>query len=105
MYVKKAARPRTVRLPDGRVMTLADLPTRDTRWVASRKAAVVEAVDHGLLDRDEAIRRYDLSEEEFEAWTRAAHRHGRDGLKVTALQRFRQPQGDGQNSVSSVTGY
>lgn len=103
MYVRKNTGPRTVRLPDGRLLTLADLPPARTRWVASRKALVVEAVAHGLLARDEALRRYALSEEEFDGWSRAAARHGREALKITAIQRFRQPKGDRQETPSPVT--
>ncbi len=45
MYLKKIDGPRAVNLPDGSVMTRADLPPVETRrWVASRKAAVVKAV-------------------------------------------------------------
>lgn len=41
MFVKKTDRPRTVTLPDGSILTIADLPPTDTRWVASRKNIVV----------------------------------------------------------------
>jgi hypothetical protein len=55
------------RLPDGTVMTRADLPDPGVqRWVASRKAAVVKAVRHGLMSRAEALERYALSAEELE---------------------------------------
>ncbi len=91
MFLKKTSGLRTVMLPDGSVLTLADLPEPQARWVASRKATVVDAVHYGLLTRDEAIRRYGLTEEEFDAWSSAFRRHGRDALKVTQLQRFRQP--------------
>ena len=57
MFVRKSARPRTVMLEDGSVLTLADLPSGAERWVARRKAIVVEAIGHGLLTRDEAIER------------------------------------------------
>ena len=90
MYVKKLAGPRTVRLPDGRIMTRADLPPPDTlRWVASRKAAVVRAVHHGLLSSDEAVATYGLSKEELDAWTAAVCQHGERALKATAVQEFR----------------
>lgn len=56
--------------------------------MASRKAAVVDAVHYGLLSREEAIRRYGLTAEEFDAWTEAFRRHGRNALKVTQLQNF-----------------
>ena len=91
MFLKKTDAPRTVILPDGRVLTLADLPPEDTRWVASRKETVVNAVLHGLIRREEALRRYGLSQEEFDGWTKAVKKHGRAALKVTAIQRFRQP--------------
>lgn len=91
MYLKKIDGPRAVTLPDGSVLSRADLPpTSIRRWVASRKAVVVRAVEHGLIARDEVLDRYDLSEEEFESWCRAVHKHGVQALKVTALQKFRQ---------------
>ncbi|MFC3166478.1 MULTISPECIES: DUF1153 domain-containing protein [Paracoccus] len=91
MFLKKTDAPRTVVLPDGRVLTVADLPPEDTRWVASRKETVVNAVLYDLIRKDEALRRYGLSEEEFDSWVKAVQKHGRAALKVTALQRFRQP--------------
>ena len=91
MFLKRVNGPRSVTLPDGSVMTRADLPPAETRrWVASRKAAVVRAVTHGLLARDEALHRYALSAEELEEWHRAVEAHGEAGLKVTALQRLKQ---------------
>ncbi|MGY6634170.1 MAG: CtrA inhibitor SciP [Alkalilacustris sp.] len=91
MFLKKVNGPRAVTLPDGTVMTRADLPPASTRrWVASRKAAVVRAVAHGLISREDAQQRYALSSEEFEEWCRAIAVHGEAGLKVTALQRLRQ---------------
>lgn len=90
MYLKRVNGPRSVTLPDGTVMTRADLPARDTRrWVASRKAAVVRAVEHGLITREEAQRRYALSAEEYDEWVRAVRAHGEAGLKVTAIQRLK----------------
>ncbi len=92
MYLKKIDGPRAVTLPDGRILTRADLPPPDTRrWVASRKARVVLAVASGLLPLKEALERYALSEEEFALWRDAVARHGESGLKVTAIQRYRQP--------------
>lgn len=91
MFLKKIDGPRAVTLPDGSVLSRADLPPAATRrWVASRKAIVVNAVAHGLMARDEAIDRYGLSEEEFDSWLRAIATHGIEALKVTALQKYRQ---------------
>jgi hypothetical protein len=92
MYLKKTGGPRAVTLPDGSVMTRADLPAPDTRrWVASRKAAVVRAVLAGLVSRAEAQERWALSEEELDGWITAHLAHGERALKVTKLQRYRQP--------------
>ncbi|QOL80268.1 CtrA inhibitor SciP [Pseudooceanicola spongiae] len=92
MYLKKVQGPRAITLPDGRVMTRADLPPPETRrWVASRKAAVVRGVVHGLITQDEALERYEISAEEFLEWVSAVANHGEEALKTTALQKFRQP--------------
>ena len=91
MYLKKVDGPRQVRLPDGSVLSRADLPPASTlRWVASRKAVVVKAVIYGLLPESEALQRYALSAEEFALWREAVERHGENALKVTAIQRYRQ---------------
>ena len=91
MYLKKLEGPRSVTLPDGTVMTRADLPPATTRrWVASRKATVVRGVLYGLIPKDEALMTYALSEEEFASWLRAVAMHGEDALKTTALQKYRQ---------------
>lgn len=91
MYLKKIDGPRAVTLPDGTVMTRADLPDPKTRrWVASRKAAVVRAVAGGLVTQSEVIRTYGLSEEEFRSWRFAVDAHGEVALKSTLLQRYIQ---------------
>lgn len=82
-------------LPNGSVLTRADLPPQSTtRWVASRKAAVVMAVSSGLIKRDEALQMYSLTEEEYSEWERAVAQHGVGALRTTALQRYRQPKGE-----------
>lgn len=92
MYLKKIDGPRSVTLPDGSVLTRADLPPSQTRrWVASRKAKVVIAVASGLLKRDEALGIYELSDEEFSEWEHAIKSFGIDALKATNVQRYRQP--------------
>ena len=91
MYLKKVDGPRQIALPDGSVLSRADLPPPDTcRWVASRKAVVVKAVVHGLITQTEALERYALSEEEFALWRRAVETHGERALKVTTIQKYRQ---------------
>ena len=92
MFLRKVDGPRAVTLPDGTVMTRADLPSSDTRrWVASRKAAVVQAVEAGLISRGTALDMYGLSEEEFTEWTQAVADHGVGALRTTWLQKYRQP--------------
>jgi hypothetical protein len=67
-----------------------DLPPADTkRWVARRKAVVVNAVRSGAISLEEVCRRYELSVEEFLAWKRAIEAHGVAGLRVTRLQIYR----------------
>lgn len=92
MFLRKVDGPRSVTLPDGTIMTRADLPPGDTRrWVASRKAAVVRAVGAGLISRATALTTYGLSEEEFSEWETAVNLHGEAALKATKLQQYRQP--------------
>ena len=77
--------------PDGRLLTLDDLPPPGTtRWVIRRKAEVVAAVRGGLLTLEEACGRYSLSIEEFLAWQRAIERHGLAGLRTTRIQQYRE---------------
>ncbi|MGV8986683.1 MAG: DUF1153 domain-containing protein [Cypionkella sp.] len=91
MYLKKVDGPRQVTLPDGSILSRADLPPADTRrWVASRKALVVKAVLYGLIGQAEALERYALSEEEFLLWRDAVEKHGEKALRVTTIQKYRQ---------------
>jgi Protein of unknown function (DUF1153) len=69
-----------------------ELPPANTkRWVVRRKAAVVAAVEGGKITLEEALRRYQLTEEEFRAWQRAYDAHGLPGLRATRLQQYRPP--------------
>lgn len=80
----------TVIGPDGRTLTLEDLPKQDTtRWVTRRKAEVVAAVQGGLLSLEEACERYRLSVEEFLSWQHAIARYGLNGLRATHVQDHR----------------
>jgi hypothetical protein len=92
MYIRRGKGPVAVVLPDGSRLTRSDLPPADTdRWVARRKAVVVAAVDHGLIEVTEACEMYRLSEEELDTWRHAVARHGASALRITSLQRYRQP--------------
>ena len=90
MYLRKIDGPRTVTLPDGSILSRADMPPAATqRWVASRKAAVVKGVAYGLMPLKEALETYGLSEDEFNEWRNAIEKHGESALKTTALKKFR----------------
>jgi hypothetical protein len=76
--------------PDGRKLTLDDLPEAGIkRWVTRRKAEVVAAVRGGLLSVEDACGRYELSKEEYAGWERLFERHGVKGLRTTRLQNYR----------------
>ena len=91
MYLHKVEGPRSVTLPDGTILTRADLPSADTRrWVASRKVLVVRGVLYGLISLSDAKKRYGISDEEFNTWVSAVAEHGIDALKVTTLKKYRQ---------------
>jgi len=67
-----------------------DLPPPDTkRWVARRKAMIVNAVHGGAMSPEEVCRCYELSVEEFVTWERAIETHGVAGLLVTLTQSYR----------------
>ena len=73
--------------PDGRRLTLADLPVSYTgRWVIRRKAEVVAAVRGGLLSLEEACSRYGLNSDEFLSWQHCMDRFGLAGLRTTRIQ-------------------
>jgi hypothetical protein len=59
--------------------------------VASRKAAVIKALQGGLISRDEALSRWSLSDEELGEWENALINFGESALKVTRTQQYRQP--------------
>ena len=67
-------------------------PPNTTRWVIRRKAAVVTAVRSGRITMEEALRRYQLTEEEFLSWQRAFETHGLAGLRTTRVQQYRVPR-------------
>jgi hypothetical protein len=92
MYIRREKGPVYVVLPDGTKLTRSDLPEPDTqRWVARRKATVVAAVEHGLIDQTEACSMYRISDEELDLWRSTLREHGAAALRVTAIQRYRQP--------------
>lgn len=69
---------------------LDSLPPVDTnRWVARRKAAVLDAIVAGVLSRADACARYRISEAELRLWEHAVACAGTPGLRVTRVQIYR----------------
>jgi hypothetical protein len=76
--------------PDGRPLSMVDLPGPETkRWVPRRKAEVVAAVKGGLISLDDACERYALTVEEFLSWEHAIDHYGLPGLRATHAQHYR----------------
>lgn len=91
MTVPLRPRPKHVIGPDGSPLTMADLPTPDTkRWVIRRKAEVIAAVRGGLLSLEEACGRYTLTVDEFLSWQSSIDQHGLAGLRTPRVQQYRQ---------------
>jgi Protein of unknown function (DUF1153) len=76
-----------------------ETPAGTKRWVARHKAAVVAAVRRGLITREDAYRRYELSEEELSSWQLSFETYGIEGLRVTYLQQYR---GDGSSRLAEA---
>jgi len=84
------SRPLRIIGPHSEILTRDNLPPANTtRWVASRKAQVVAAVQTGLMSLEEVMRRYNLSLEEFYSWQHAMDRAGVKGLRVAWSQQDR----------------
>ena len=96
------SRPARIIGPQGEIITREALPPADTsRWVASRKAQVVAAVESGLMTIDEVMLRYRLSLEEFYSWQRAMDRAGVSGLRVAWSQQDRAARRHHRDSAST----
>jgi hypothetical protein len=65
-------------------------PSATARWSPRRKAAVVLAARSGIISREEAYRRYQLSPEELAAWEAALDQNGVPGLRSTRQQIYRR---------------
>ena len=84
-------RPRKESAKIVQVNSLANLPSPDTRrWMPRHKAAVVAAVERGVLTAVDACKRYNLTMEEFESWKRLFRRYGLKGLHATQLLKYRK---------------
>ena len=96
------SRPARIIGPLREIITRENLPPGPTtRWVASRKAQVVAAVESGLMTIDEVMLRYRLSLEEFYSWQRAMDRAGVSGLRVAWSQQDRAARRRHRESAGS----
>lgn len=90
MARKTGKQRRTKAATQTNVVTFPELPSaHGARWVAKRKAQVVDAVREGVLTLEEACRRYALTREEFLGWQRAIEKFGLPGLRATHAQEYR----------------
>jgi hypothetical protein len=82
-----------VRDLQGNVITKADLPSPKTRrWVNSRKAILVRAVQGDIITREELLELYNMEDREFAIWEREFAQYGAEGLKQTKMQKRRTPR-------------
>jgi Protein of unknown function (DUF1153) len=66
-----------------------DLPSLTKRWTVRRKAAVIEAVRGGWVPIEEVCRLYNLSVDEFLAWSAMSTATAFRGLRATRYQIYR----------------
>lgn len=88
--MQKQASLQSVVGPDGRRLTINDLPPPETRrWVTRRKAEVIAAVRGGLITMDDACKKWSLTEEELASWQRLFDRGGLKDLRATKIRDIR----------------
>lgn len=74
----------------GEPVTAETLPPAGTlRWMPHRKAQVVCAIRDGIITREEACRRYDISNAELFTWERLLDEDGIRALQITRAHRYR----------------
>lgn len=92
MNLTAGTRGKPARGPDGCILTIADLPSPDTkRWVIRRKAIVAAAVRGGLISPEAACSRYRLNPEELLSWQYYIDRYGFSALRTTKVQSYVRP--------------
>lgn len=76
--------------PTAQYLTLSDLPDPKTkRWVPRRKAEVIHAIRGGLLSKQDAMKKYNLTNAELTEWESHYGSYGMSGLRVTHIQDYR----------------
>ena len=74
--------PVVVRLTNGEIISVADLPKPDCWWTHRRKWIVAQAVMHGLITYTEALSRYWMHPEELDDWIAKARAWDKRGLRA-----------------------
>jgi Protein of unknown function (DUF1153) len=98
--MSRTQRLKTIAGPNGRPLTLGDLPpVKPNRWFPAHKANVVAAVGGGLITAEQACKRYKLTIEEFTLWQRAFEAHGIAGLRVARAKRSQKSASGLQTKV------
>lgn len=87
--------------PFGADVTLLP-PPNTQRWVKSRKLAVIQAIENGVLSDEDACKRYSLSEEELQSWKIALKRYGPGALRTTHINRYRKREDAGRDDPPSA---
>jgi Protein of unknown function (DUF1153) len=95
--------PRVI-LDESEAAALSPPPTATMRWSPRRKAAVVLAARSGIISREEAYRRYQLSPEELAAWEAALDENGVAGLRSTRQQNYRRARQQAGEGAGAETG-
>jgi len=64
---------------------------------------VVTAVRQGKITREESLRRYQISEEESQAWQRGFETYGLPGLRATRVLEYHEPRYPARHRAGSLT--
>lgn len=65
------------------------LPDPKSRMTSMRKAEILIAVENGDITKEEVLKQYNMTAEEFDSMQEQFKRYGLNGLRTTALQRYR----------------
>lgn len=75
-HIRRASRPSVIKLPDGNILSVADLPPEDTiRWTRHKKITVALAVEHDLIDRNTVLQKYRMAPQELREWHALSKRY------------------------------
>lgn len=86
----KQRRPSPAEATDAAIDLSSFPPAGRVRWTASRKAALIAAIDSGTLSAADTCQRYYLSDEELETWRENFRRAGIAGLQAGRVRAARR---------------